>query len=513
MDSDGIVGVDAVDFPDELSGISSDDDENGWVAAPSSEVEAVALLASPLHSRSPAMSLARRVRRGMSFVNTPGPPGTEERLLAEEDARATATFGQAFLNSINILAGVGILSLPFAFLQTGWLVGSAFLLYICIVTNYTGKLIGFFMTKDKRIQTYPDIGRVAFGSRVHAMITTVLCIELVASLSMFITLMGDNLHKALGDSSWSPRNLYITCTLAVLPTCWTSQLSLLSSLSVIGILGSFAVVTALITTGFTAATDLKEGGSFFSLNLENFVAVGDEAKFAYAIGLQMVGFAGHAVFPSIFQSLQDKSMFPSILNLVYVICTALYMGMGMIGYLLFTSYTQEELTLNLVDVAGDSVVVNIALWLTIINPFTKFALTLNPLATIVEEATLPKNPPRRVQHYESFQSNEDESGLRSYCALTQREALSKVVRTALVFLSLSLAVFVPSFASICAFLGAFCSFVISAIFPILCYIKIYGKDLSRGVYIGNCVILVINCILCILGTGAAMVQSPEGSSE
>ncbi len=35
---------------------------------------------------------------------------------------------------------------------------------------------------------------------------------------------------------------------------------------------------------------------------------------------------------------------------------------------------------TLVNVAGGSAVVNVTMWLIIINPFPKFALTLNPLA-------------------------------------------------------------------------------------------------------------------------------------
>ena len=71
----------------------------------------------------------------------------------EADTAATSSFWQSAFNGINLLCGVGVLSLPYAFKQSGWAVGLALLLFICAITNYTGRLIGKCMALDSRIHT------------------------------------------------------------------------------------------------------------------------------------------------------------------------------------------------------------------------------------------------------------------------------------------------------------------------------------------------------------------------
>jgi len=196
----------------------------------------------------------------------------------------------------------------------------------------------------------------------------------------------------------------------------------------------------------------------------------------YAVGLEISGFAGHAVFPSIYDSLTVKNDFPSLINWVYVSCSLLYMTMALMGYFLFSSWTKEELTLNLYDVAGDSFVVKFTVLLMVVNPFTKFALTLNPLASIIEQIVLP---------------GEDSRGYKS-----------KFLRSILTGIALLLALTLPSFASICAFIGAFCSFIVSVIFPLFCYLKLYRDRLSGAEILFLKGLIALNSILCIVGTAA-----------
>ena len=48
------------------------------------------------------------------------------------------SFFQAVLNVLNVLTGVGLLSVPFALRQAGW-AGLGILWLLGIVTNYTGE--------------------------------------------------------------------------------------------------------------------------------------------------------------------------------------------------------------------------------------------------------------------------------------------------------------------------------------------------------------------------------------
>ena len=55
----------------------------------------------------------------------------------EEDAAGKVGFSGALMNVLNILSGVGLLSVPYALRKAGW-VGLGVLWLLGIVTNYTG---------------------------------------------------------------------------------------------------------------------------------------------------------------------------------------------------------------------------------------------------------------------------------------------------------------------------------------------------------------------------------------
>ena len=62
----------------------------------------------------------------------------------EPSSAGTSTFLQAVLNVMNILMGVGLLSIPYALKEAGW-VGLGVLAVLGLITNYSGE--GPFMTE------------------------------------------------------------------------------------------------------------------------------------------------------------------------------------------------------------------------------------------------------------------------------------------------------------------------------------------------------------------------------
>ena len=55
-----------------------------------------------------------------------------------ERPRGNSSTGQAMANSVNILLGVGLLSVPYALRQGGW-AGLGVLASLGLMTNYTGR--------------------------------------------------------------------------------------------------------------------------------------------------------------------------------------------------------------------------------------------------------------------------------------------------------------------------------------------------------------------------------------
>ncbi|XP_071912371.1 amino acid transporter AVT1C-like [Coffea arabica] len=74
-----------------------------------------------------------------------------------------SSYGQAVVNGINVLCGVGILSTTCAVKEGGW-VGLSILFIFAVVSYYTGILLHSCLDSQPGLETYPDIGHAAFGN-------------------------------------------------------------------------------------------------------------------------------------------------------------------------------------------------------------------------------------------------------------------------------------------------------------------------------------------------------------
>ncbi|XP_052116892.1 amino acid transporter AVT1D isoform X3 [Arachis duranensis] len=206
----------------------------------------------------------------------------------------------------------------------------------------------------------------------------------IAAAVEFITLMSDNLsslfpnvHIKVGGIDLETHVFFaITAALMVLPTVWLRNLSLLSYISAGGIFATIMVTLCLFWVGLVDHVGLKPGRKL--LDLENI---------SVSVGLYGFGFAGHAVFPNVYSSMQDPSRFPSVLYLSFAFCLFMYMSVGAVGYLTFGESVESQFTLNMPKELYAS---KIATWTTVITPLAKYALTILPIALSIEEL-IPNN--------------------------------------------------------------------------------------------------------------------------
>jgi vesicular inhibitory amino acid transporter len=71
---------------------------------------------------------------------------------------------QTMFHIICLVAGTGMLQIPFALAKGGW-IGTGLLLMGAAVNNYSGCLLAECLYQPEgRLKGYPDIGRVAFGT-------------------------------------------------------------------------------------------------------------------------------------------------------------------------------------------------------------------------------------------------------------------------------------------------------------------------------------------------------------
>ena len=267
------------------------------------------------------------------------------RATVDVKAEGSSYLG-ASVNGVNLLLGVGVLSLPYALKCAGWYTGVG-LLFLTIVTNHTGKLIGKMMDKDaENIRSFGDIGLVAFGPLGQYVITITFFLELFSACGMYLILTGDNLHTLFPQRSqyfWT-----VVGAAIMIPTALTSKLSFLSYFSVVGTFASTFLCLSVIYLGFVLKKDSDYGGGSY-IDPSHTDRFTDLNSAPFSIGLVMVGFAGHACFPSIKLSLSNQEDYNAVLNTSYLVCFTFYTSIAILGYLMYGVNVDEEITFNIMN--------------------------------------------------------------------------------------------------------------------------------------------------------------------
>ncbi|XP_057752727.1 amino acid transporter AVT1I-like [Arachis stenosperma] len=390
-----------------------------------------------------------------------------------ESLRGGTSFFKTCLNGLNALSGVGILSMPYAVSQGGWM-SLILLLIVATVCWYTGLLLQRCMDAHPLIKSYPDIGKVAFGYKGRVVVAIFMYLELYLIAVEFLILEGDNLEKLFPNMNFKIAGLRIRgkagfvllTALVILPTTWLKSLGVLAYISVGGVVASLILIVCVVCVGEVDGIGFHQKGEI--VNWKGLPSTVSLFAFCYC---------GHAVFPTLRNSMKDRTQFYKVLMVCFITSTITYGSMAIIGYKMFGEHVNSQVTLNL---PTKKISTKIAIYTTLINPFTKYAVIITPITNAIEE-TLP--------------------------LLYKGRPVVILIRTIIVLSTLLVALFIPFFAYVMAFIGAFLSVAGSWIFPCLCYLKMnkaaqkFGMELV--IIIG---ILFTGSIIALVGTYISIIQ-------
>lgn len=165
------------------------------------------------------------------------------------------------------------------------------------------------MDANLHIKTYPDIGDVAFGQKGRITISIFMYLELYFVAVEFLILEGDNLNQLFPNMGFNMagikvggRQCFVLLTaVVILPTTWLKNLGLLAYVSAGGVLASALLVACVFWVGAVDGVGFHEGDVL--LNMRGLPT---------CISLYLFCYCGHAVFPTLCNSMKDRSQFSKV---------------------------------------------------------------------------------------------------------------------------------------------------------------------------------------------------------
>ncbi|CAG8780634.1 11921_t:CDS:2, partial [Dentiscutata erythropus] len=148
----------------------------------------------------------------------------------EEEAVVSGSSWAAYVNVICVVAGTGILGLPYAIKQGGWIAMSLIVLSTLITFHTSVILIKcLYYKENKRLSSYGDIGYAAFGNFGRYFLVGVFNNSLLLGVPiLFFILSGqslDNIVEQIWDIKLGVRLWTITsAALVALPFVFTKTL-------------------------------------------------------------------------------------------------------------------------------------------------------------------------------------------------------------------------------------------------------------------------------------------------
>ncbi|KAI9817305.1 MAG: hypothetical protein M1832_004727 [Thelocarpon impressellum] len=395
-----------------------------------------------------------------------------------------STLPQTVFNAVNILIGVGLLSLPLGVLYAGWLVGMLFLFFSALVTNYTARILAKCLDVDRSLITFADIAYVSFGSKARVATSVLFSVELIAACVALVVLFADSLDALI--PGWGLTSWKILCGIALVPLSFT-PLRFLSFSSILGIISCFGIVSIVFVDGLLkphAPGSLREPA-------KTYLFPASWSTLPLSFGLLMSPWGGHSVFPNIYRDMRHPQKYNKGLTITYIFTYLLDVSMAVAGLLMFGDEVRNEVTSNILLTKGYPKALSVCITVFVgIIPLTKIPLNARPIISTVE--VLAGLDPRAMSDSQAL------VGMSAY----SRGLLKFLVRVLTTILFVVLAIVFPDFDRIMALLGSAMCFSICVILPLAFHLKLFGQDIGRGERVLNWALIVVCSIMATVGTVA-----------
>ncbi|KAF9108972.1 hypothetical protein BGX27_008174 [Mortierella sp. AM989] len=389
-------------------------------------------------------------------------------LLAERPGQGSNLF--AYANVVCVVAGAGVLGLPYALKMGGW-IGIGVLVLTLLMSIYTASLLVkcLYYNGQHRLSSYQEIGRHAFGRTGLIIVWIFYTSTVIGAPIMYLILAGTEIKGLVTGTDISARaSIWICAGIVAIPFVLMKTMKEVAVISIIGALATVILVVVAVR------------GSIIDFNSPIYEDVHHDIiifpNLPTTVALMTICFGGHPVFLHVEESMRHPKSWNRVMAAALGTCSILYLATAIPCYLTYGDRAVSPILRNLPNdvftkIATLAIITHVILAAPIL--LTSFALELERLTGITAH-----------HHGKALE--------RTYRTL---------LRLAIIGVCGTIACTVPYFGDFLSLLAALANCTITFVLPILCYFKLVGwKHLKRYELIWCATIVVCGIISAVVGS-------------
>lgn len=365
--------------------------------------------------------------------------------IPDDPASSKMSFSKAAFTLLCQLMGGSDLSLPYAVSQGGIPV-LTLLIILPFLCSYTALVIIKCMYKSDPVtrkkerlrSSYSDLSEACWGKFGRKLTFFLHSLILIMVSSLYLVLCGSFLAHAFARLQLPQRIWTAIGALVIFPLVLLKSLSRLAWVSIVGVVAIVIPMVIMLCYSF-ANVEEWDAKHLVSSHAEG-IAVG--------FNIVIFTYGGHAVLPRVEKGMANPQKFYKVILYNYMSGAIFKFSLALVAYLIFTSSTQQLVTNNLPQGVW-TIIVSCSLGLKVLcsYPFIMYVVCDEVERALPHYCCLLVLPPRA----------------RYFC-----------IRFGLVLVTLCLALLVPEFGTLVAFVGS-----IGASMFVFCLPGLYNLLLRR----------------------------------
>lgn len=386
----------------------------------------------------------------------------KQNALADEKSGPVKTVITIFISFV----GAGVLGLPYAFLRSGYIMGSVCLLAVSAMSLHCMSLLLQCkrQLEDRGVTTYSEVASACLGPRFKKATEMLLVISQTGFCVAYLVFISTNLAPFTGMAK-SVHVLVIVpflISLAMLPS--------LTALAPVSTAANLCNLMGMMVVLFDDVASFKHH--------EVVVPMTSVSSLPFMFGVSVYCFEGIGMILPMESAMKDRSQFPMLLSSTVWLISGIFIAFGLMGYIGYGPNTQDIVTLNL-PAHWSSTMMIFAVCIALV--FT-FPVMMVPVYEIVE---------RNLAAKEWFQKS---------VSPINYALVFRFLRACIVCSVALVAVSVPAFGDFISLIGSLCCGVLAFVIPATCHYALFSSELTRWQKSSDIFLIVFGITAAAFGT-------------